>query len=117
MKINPIMLLLSLGFGGLGAYGFWAANSNDKFGLLISIVAGVMIFVFLTSLIAVHSKEANGSIGNLRAISIVMLIVSVITNIVFSFFNFQNPAAYIIISGIELLLFIAITYGVFKALK
>ena len=117
MKINPIMLILSLGFGGLGGYGFWAANSSDKFGLLISIVAGVMIFIFLTSLIAVRSKEANGSTGNLKAISIVMLIISLITNIVFSFFNFQNPAAYIIVSGIELLLFIAISYGVFKALQ
>ena len=117
MTINPVMFLLSLAFGGLGGYGFWAANSNDKFGLLVSIVAGAMVFAYLAGLTAIRSKNANGSVGNLRAISAIMLIVSLATNIVFSFFNFQNPAAFIIVNGIELLIFILVAYGIFQSLK
>ena len=117
MTINPVMFLLSLAFGGLGGYGFWAANSNDKFGLLVSIVSGLMIFVCLAGLTAVRAKNANGSVGNLRAISVVMLIVSLVMNIIFSFFNFQNPAAYIIVNGIEALIFVLVGYGVYQALK
>ena len=86
MAINPVMFLLSLAFGGLGGYGFWAAN-------------------------------ANGAVGNLRAISVVLLIVSLMTNIIFSFFNFQNPAAYIIVNGIEILIFVFVGYGIFQSLK
>ena len=117
MAINSVMFLLSLAFGGLGGYGFWAANANDKFGLLVSIVSGVMIFACLAGLTAVRSKNANGAVGNLRAISVVILIVSLVTNIIFSFFNFQNPAAYIIVNGIEILIFFFFGYGIFQSLK
>lgn len=117
MTVNLIMLLVSLCVGGLGGYGFWAANFSDKFGLLVSIVAGVMIFVLLAGLIALKSKNPNGSVGNIRALSATMLIISLITNIVFSFFNFQKPAAYIIVNGIEFLIFILVSYAVYSSLK
>lgn len=117
MSLNPVMLLISICFGGLGGYGFWAGNHNDKFGILISIVAGFMIFVLTTGFLAVKSKTPNGTVGNIRAISIVMLFVSLITNIAFSFVNFQQPAAYIIVNGIEFLIWILISYAVSNALK
>lgn len=117
MTVNPVMLLISLCFGGLAGYGFWAANSSDKFGLLLCIAAGVMIFINLTALLALRLKNPNGSLGNIRAVSAVMLIVSLVTNIIFSCFDFQNPAAFIIINGIEFLIMILVCYGVYNSLK
>ena len=81
------------------------------------IVAGVMIFITLTALFAIRSKNPNGSVGNIRAISVVLLIVSLVTNIIFSCFDFQNPAAFIIINGIEFLIFILVGYGIYNSLK
>ncbi len=117
MTVNPVMLFISLCFGGLGAYGFWSANSSDSYGLLVCIVAGIMIFITLVGIIALKSKEQNGSLGNIRAVSVALFIVSLITNIIFSFFDFKNPAVYIITNGIEFLIMILVCYSVYKSLK
>lgn len=117
MTVNVVMLAISLAFGGLAGYGFWAANSSDEFGLLVSIVSGAMIFLTLGGLLALKSKNPDGTVGNLRALSVAMFVISLITNIIFSCFNFQNPAAYIIVNALELLIFVSVGYAVYSALK
>lgn len=116
MKIDPIFTLISFLTSALIGYGFFMLNSGEPMGLLICIFTGVMLFVFLSGMIAVRSK-GEGSVGNIRALSIIFFIVGLVVNLIFSFVNFQKPTAYIITNGIILILFITICYSVYKALN
>jgi len=117
MKINPVFLLISLAVASLAAYGFFSANSGETYQLLITISAGLMILINLGGIIALQSAGGRGSVGNIRALSIVFLIISIISNIVFSFINLAAPTAYVITNGIIFLIYILITYSVIRALK
>ena len=91
-------------------------NSNESTQLLICIFTGVISFISLTGIIAIRSK-GDGSVGNIRALSIVFFIISLVVNFIFSFVNFEKPTAYIITNGIILIVYITICYSIYKALK
>ncbi|MDR2596801.1 MAG: hypothetical protein LBC76_05700 [Treponema sp.] len=115
MKTNFVMLLIALAIAALIAYGFYSGNKNDENVWLITIASGIIVFVTLSGILAV-SFEGRGGTGNVRVVSILFFIASIISNIIFSFVTL-NTVSYIIINGILFLLYILIGYGVVKALK
>jgi hypothetical protein len=84
--------------------------------LLVAIGAGFTIFLTLGGLLAL-SSNGSGSVGNIRALSVVFLLVEIIVNIIFSVVNMATPAAYIIVNGILVLVYVLIAYAVSRALK
>jgi hypothetical protein len=115
MKINFVMFLIALAIAVLIGYGFYSGNKEEPHTWLITIASGVFGFVTLAGVLAV-GFNVRGSTGNIRAISILFFIISLISNLIFSFLTF-TLASYIIINGILFLLYILIGYGVVKASK
>jgi len=117
MKVNPVFILISLAIAALAGYGFFSWNSGEAYQILIVIGAGIIIFVTLSGIIAIQSTDARGSLGNIRALSIVFFLIGVISNIIFSIISINAPAAYIVINGIIFLVYILIAYAISRALK
>jgi hypothetical protein len=115
MKINPVMLIVSLAVSALVAFGFYTANQGEACLWLITIGSAFLCFITLSGILAV-SFDAGGGTGNYRIVSALFFIVTLISNIIFNFLNF-TLASYIIINGILFLLFITIEYAIIKALR
>jgi hypothetical protein len=116
MKINWVMLLISLAIAVLAAYGFYAWNNGESVQWLITIGSGLMLLVTLGGCLAV-SSETRGLAGNIRIISLIFFIISIVSNCIFSVISEMNIPPYIIINGIILLLFVLISYAINRALK
>ena len=114
MKINFVMLLITLAIATLIAFGFYSGNKLEPYIWLITIASGIMAFVTLSGILAVNF-DVRGSTGNIRAVSVLFFIISMVSNLIFSFIS-MNLAPYVIINGILLLLYILIGYGIVKAL-
>ena len=115
MKANVVMILIALAIAALIAFGFYSANKGETYVWLITIASGIMGFITLSGIFAV-SFDTRGGTGNVRVVSILFFIGSLISNLIFSFAKFAF-APYIIINGILFLLFILVGYGIIKALK
>jgi hypothetical protein len=115
MKINPVMLIVSLAISGLVAYGFYTTNQGEVYPWLISIGSAFLCFITLSGILTV-SFDIRGGTGNYKIVSVLFFIITLISNIIFSFLNFTLPP-YIIINGILFLLFIALEYAIIKAIK
>jgi len=116
MKINPIFALIAFGISTLAGYGFFAWNGGEPYQLLVAIGGGLTIFLPLAGLLAL-SSDGHGPVGNIRALSVVFLVVEIIANIIFSAVNMVTPTAYIITNGILVLVYILVGYAVSRALK
>jgi len=115
MKVNFVMLFIALAIAVLIAFGFYSGNDNDEHVWLITIASGIMGFITLSGILAV-SFEGRGGTGNVRVVSILFFIASLISNLISTFITL-NFAPYIIINGTLLLLYILIGYGIIRALK
>ena len=117
MKVTPVFLLISFAIAALAGYGFFAWNSGGVYQILITVGAGIMLFVTLSGTIALQSAGGRGGVGNIRALSIVFLIIAIISNIIFSLVKLNAPAAYVITNGILFLVYFLIAYAIGRALK
>jgi len=115
MKINFVPALIAFGIAALAGYGFYAWNGNETYQLLVAIGAGLFIFITMGGAIAV-TPDGRGSVGNIRALSVVFLILAIISNIIFSIASLSAPTSYIIVNGILFLLYILIAYAVNRAI-
>jgi hypothetical protein len=115
MKIDPVMLIVSLSISALIAFGFYTANQGEIYLWLITIGSAFLCFITLSGILAV-SFDVKGGSGNYKIVSALFFIITLISNIIFNFLNF-TLAPYIIINGILFLLFITIEYAIIKALR
>jgi hypothetical protein len=115
MKINPVMLIVSLAIAGLISFGFYTANNGEVYLWLITIGSAFLCFVTLSGILAV-GFDIRGGTGNYKIVSALFFILTLISNIIFNFLSF-TLASYIIINGILFLLYIVIEYAIIKALK
>jgi hypothetical protein len=114
MKINPVMLIVSLAASGLIAFGFYTANQGEAHLWLITIGSAFLCFITLSGILAV-GFDIRGGTANYKIVSALFFIAALISNIIFNFLNF-TLAPYIFINGILFLLFITIEYIIIKAL-
>jgi hypothetical protein len=114
MKINPVMLIVSLAASGLIAFGFYTANRGEVYCWLITVGSGFLCFITLSGILAV-GFDIRGGTGNYKIVAALFFILALISNIIFNFLNFI-VAPYIIINGILFLLFIIIEYAIIRAL-
>jgi hypothetical protein len=102
-------------FAALGAFGFFITNANDTYRFLITAGSGISLFITLGGLLALSSTY-RGLIVNVRIVSGIFFIALLIEHIIFSFTGINFPA-YIIITGILILLYILICYVIIKSTK
>jgi hypothetical protein len=115
MKVNPILLIIALAIAALAAFGFYSANDGEVYRWLITIGAGLSLFVTLGGFIA-FSADGGGGTVNIKVTSVLFFIALLIEHIIFSFTGVAM-APYVIITGILLLLFVLISYAITGALK
>ncbi|MDR1317222.1 MAG: hypothetical protein LBK13_10150 [Spirochaetales bacterium] len=115
MKINPVMLIVSLAISGLIAFGFYTLNKGEVYLWLITIGSGLLSSITLSGILAV-SFNVKGGTGNYKIVSVLFFLITLISNIIFNFLDF-TPPPYIIVNGILFLLYVTVEYGVIKALS
>jgi hypothetical protein len=114
MKINWVLALISLAIAGLIAFGFYSGNSDETYQLLITIGSGLSFLITLGGLLALSSL--HGVTVNIKVTSILFFIGLLIEHIIFSF-NGVKLAPYIIITGILIMVYMLVCYGIIRALK
>jgi hypothetical protein len=115
MKINSVMLIVSLAISGLIAFGFYSANTGEVYLWVITIGSGLLSSITLSGILAVNFNVRGGT-GNYKIVSALFFIFALAGNIIFNFLNF-TLAPYIIVNGILFLLYVLVGYGVIKALR
>jgi hypothetical protein len=116
MKVNVVMLVIALAMAALVGYGFFSANSGEPYRMVLAIGAGIVLFVTIGGAIAIRSATGRGSVGNIRVLSALFLVLFVVEQLIFSFVSLRLPP-YIIVTGIMLLVYVLIVYAVGKALE
>jgi hypothetical protein len=114
MKVNFVMLLIALAIAALAGYGFFAANSDEEFHLLLAAGSALTIFLTLGGLLALSVPD--GGSANIKVTSAIFFVVFLVEQLIFGIFGVRE-APYIIVTGILLLIFILVNYGIIRALK
>lgn len=109
MKINWILVLISLGISALAGYGFYAGTEN----MFLTFGSGVFLFVTLFGMFAISFGRGN---TNIKVLSGIFFVLALAEHLIFVFLGFRQTA-YIVITGILFLLYLLIFYGVVKILK
>lgn len=109
------MIVIAAAIAGLSAFGFFMANEDDTYRLLITIGAGISIFVTLSGMLALSWTD-YGSRVNFRVISGLFFAALMIEHIVFSFTGVRFPS-YVIITGTLLVIYILVSYLSVRALN
>jgi hypothetical protein len=114
MKINWFLFCIALIIAALAAYGFFAANGDEPYRLVITAGAFLSLFTTFAGMIALRINERGGA--NMRIVSALFFIVLLVEHLVFTFVPLFLPP-YIIITGILLLLYLLAAYAIAKALQ
>ena len=111
MKLNFIPTIIAIAISGLISYGFYSFhNSNNK--LLLSI--GSFTFLALTLIFTIGATfDLSRTKINIRTVSALFFGTSLVSNLVFSFFEFTKPI-YVIVNGILLLAYLLVIYSIQK---
>lgn len=109
MKINWFLFVVSFFIAALSGYGFYAGSSN----LFLTFGAGISLFATLAGILSVSFGRGS---ANIKALSVLFLIIMLAEHLVFAFVGFRI-APYIVITGIFILLYLVFFYGIAKTLK
>ena len=116
MKINVVPLIIAVALAALAAYGFYTANSGEPYALALSVAAGLSLCITLAGTIAVGTKDGRGGAANIRVLSGIFFLITLIEQVVFSAIPLSLPP-YIIVTGVLMLIYLLAAYGIGKALR
>jgi len=112
MKINFVQTIIAIAVSLLIAYGLYSFHDSENKILLSS---GSFVFLSTTLVMSIGASfELPRTTTNVRVVSGIFFVITLISNLIFTFINFSVPS-YIIINGILLLVFILIAYSINKA--
>ena len=111
MKLNIIPIIISVGISALIAYGFYNFhNSINKDILSI----GSFIFLLITLMCSIGINfDTPRTTTNIKTLSILFFAISLLSNFVFSYFDYSIPLN-IIVNGIFFLIFALIFNSIYK---
>jgi hypothetical protein len=120
MKVNIVQVFIAIAICLLIAYGFYALHGNEYKILLngnehrILLSCGSFLFLVSTLITAIGIRFSQSRTTiNIRVVSGIFFFIALISNIIFSLFQFSNPT-YILTNGILLFIFILIVYSISK---
>lgn len=111
MRINLIKLIIAVFISMLICYGFYSFAHSEK-NILLVIGSFITLSGAMTVTIGLDFEDKRNGI-NIRLVSGIFSVIFLISGIVFSCFEFSNPL-YVIINGLLLLIYILITYSIYK---
>jgi len=115
MKLDMIKTIITVALAGLTAFGFFVANEDDTYRILITIGSGLSVLLTLGGFLALASPN-HGLMVNLKIVSCLFFIVLLIVHIIFSIAGIYFPA-YIIITGVLIVIYLLVSYSIIRAIK
>jgi hypothetical protein len=109
MKINFVRALIAIGIAALIAYAFYTYYEG-KNNLLLTSGSFISLSITLLWVLSIDLKQPRTTTV-VRTVSGVFFTLFLITNVLFSFFNFEN-SVYVIVNGITFLLYVLISYSI-----
>lgn len=112
MKIDFVKTIIAIAVSSLIAYGFYTFNASSNESLL---AVGSLIFSITTLTLAIGINfDLPRTTTLIRTVSVIFFVVSILSNLFFSFVVFKT-GLYIIINGILFLIYGLTAYSIGKA--
>lgn len=112
MKLDVVKSLIAVAISALMAYACYEICDYDRVRLVVTI--GAFLTLGITSVFSLGiTLEQVRSSTMLKVLAWVILIVEIITNGIFVFFDFSIPV-YVIINGLILLIFALIYNSIYR---
>ena len=112
MKINFVQTIIAIAVSLLIAYGLYSFHHSEN-KVLLSLGSFVFLATTLVITIGVNFEQSRTT-TNVRVVSGIFFVISLASNLIFSFFTFST-LSYVITNGILLLIFVLIAYSINKA--
>ena len=113
MKIKVIPSILALALGALLGYGVFTVAGDDQNATLTFMASAVSFIICLILGLGVTYEDGRKGIS-LGVLSIVAAVVMAISHFAFAGFGIgTHVAAYLIVNGIILILYLLIFYGIY----
>lgn len=112
MKLNPVLTIVSLLIGALVFYGYYAFGA----GMEISIIASVIMTLWLVSIMALHITIDPRRTILLNTVTGVLLTVTFPLNIVFAWLNVQLPIV-VIANAVTVIVWFVALYAALSKTK
>ena len=113
MKINIIPTIIALAASALIAYALYAFCKTEGQELLLAVGGGIALFLPLATCFGIRFEQGRTS-ANIAVVGGVFFAVLLIAQLIFTFVQFSTPA-YVIVTGLLLLVFLLCVYGIAKA--
>lgn len=114
MKINAVKTIIAVLISALISYGLYRMYDGSH-GLLLCLGSFLSLAAMLITTIGATFKQGRTSV-NIKVVAGIFFLISLISNLIFSFKNFSE-SGYIITNGIILLIFVLTTYSIYSARK
>lgn len=112
MKVNGFTTVISLAISAIIAYCLYSWCKSDN---QILLCIGSFVYCAATLIFTMGvSFESNRTTMNIRFLSGTFLALGIISNAIFTFVQFSSPI-YILVNGVMLLIWLAVTYFIKKA--
>ena len=108
MKLDIVKSLIAVAISALLAYACYEICDYERLQWVIAVGSFVSIGIPMMLALGVSSQQERSSVM-LKTLSWVLLLIEIVSNGVFSFFDFSIPV-YVIVNGLILLIF-ALTYN------
>ena len=112
MKLNFVQTIIAIAVSLLIAYGLYSFHDSEN-KVLLSLGSFVFLATTLVITIGVNFEQSRTT-TNVRVVSGIFFVISLASNLIFSFFTFST-LSYVITNGILLLIFVLIAYSINKA--
>lgn len=112
MKIDFVKILIAVAISALLAYACYEICNYERVRWTITIGAFISILLPILLAMGISAKEERGAIM-LKTLSYLLLVMEIVANGIFVFFDFSIPA-YIITNGLMLLLYVSIYHSIYK---
>ena len=114
MKLNFINIAIACGLSALLAFACYSICDIEELRILLTVVSFIMFLSFTVPSLGIKVETYPRTSTLLKVTSITFWSISIITNLIFSFCDFNKPVFIIINSGL-LLVFILIYSSLYKA--
>lgn len=114
MKFSIIPALIAVALSALVAFGMYNWCRYQDMNLLIAIVVGSSMALTFGLSLGISFVDKRKSI-NTKVVSSIFAFLVVITNIIFCCLSTFSASAYLIITGVLILIWLLVVYGIVKA--
>ena len=112
MKINPFMTIIALLLAAVVAFALYSYCKSEELQWMITCLGGVSIFLTWAGTLAVELEEKGKNV-NFKVLGGLIAVIMTGLQIFFTFSTVTMPT-YVLVTGVTLLLWLAVAYALAK---